>query len=555
MNYIFWAHIAGFGFAFIACLFACWRTRLLAHTGTRYGLYGLFITSGLWAGAYLVTFFTSSLPLATAAYQLGLICGISTVFAWLYFCSAYTGESYHQQSVYQRAAIVVLISIVMVKLTNQFHGLYFSIEMVNTPFPHASVTLLEIHWIVTILAYALSAIGFYMLLQLFQYSDIETRGLTFLVGLTALPILLNIASIFTDSRLVATNYEPLGVAVFALGTLYVAQDTFERVRWTGHQQVFDDIDEAILLLDEDGHIYKYNSAAELLFPKLHEKYYFDTILSDMKNSERQPKEPSWSDGGELLCVEDGTRDQYFLMQENELTIGPHTVGQVVVISDVTRLERQRRELERQSAQMEGFSEAVAHELRNSLTIIDGNLQLLTNSFEENDILEQKELIQRVLNATNRMCTAVDGLTTISRLSQPVTDPELLSYQAVIREAFETASSRGLTLTVNGEGEILADRVRFIELLENAIQLAVATESSELTAHLTNDELLLQMDGDSLMKGDTESLFRYGTAVPHAEAGMFGPNLRSLAQTHGWDVTAHVPENGGIAIRISGVRIE
>jgi len=44
-------------------------------------------------------------------------------------------------------------------------------------------------------------------------------------------------------------------------------------------------------------------------------------------------------------------------------------------------------------------------------------------------------------------------------------------------------------------------------------------------------------------------------VPHAAAGMLGPNIRSLAQAHGWDVTAHTPDSGGIALTISGASIE
>jgi hypothetical protein len=45
-------------------------------------------------------------------------------------------------------------------------------------------------------------------------------------------------------------------------------------------------------------------------------------------------------------------------------------------------------------------------------------------------------------------------------------------------------------------------------------------------------------GDAALdaNADDDQLFAYGTAAPTAEAGMTLPNLRMLAQVHGWDVT-------------------
>lgn len=555
MSLLQWVHLTGFGFAFLGCFLACWRTRLITHAETRHGLYALFVTSGLWAGAYLVTFLTSSLALATAAYQVGLICGISTVFAWLYFCSAYTGETYHREPGYRRGALVLLIAIVAVKLTNPFHGRYFAIEMVEMPFSHASITLLGIHWAVTVLAYALAAVGIYMLLQLFQDSHVQTTGITLLVGLMALPALANVTAVFVDTLLVANNYESIAVAAFALGTLYVTEDTFERVRWTGHQQVLDEIDEAILLLDEDGRVYQYNAAAEELFPSLEATRRFEAILAETASQGADVATPEWIEDGELLICGDGTTTRYYLLRETELTIGPHELGRAVVVSDVTRLERQRRELVRQSEQLEGFGEAIAHELRNSLSIIEGNLQLVVESLETDLTPEQSATIDRVVNATDRMSSVVDDLTTIGRLTQPVTDPQSLPFRTVVREAAETATTADLTLTVDGEGRVRADRVRLVELLCNAVRLAAATDATELSVRLTGDGFVIRTNGDPLLEGDEETLFEYGTAVPHADAGMLGPNLRSLARAHGWDVSAHTPDDGGIAITVSGVRIE
>jgi len=552
MTLLEWAHFAGFGFGCVGCLLACWRARLITHRETRLGLYGLFLTSSLWAGAYLVTFVTRSLALATAAYQVGLIAGLATVGAWLYFCSAYTGNDYHRQPAYRRAGLAAFLGISAVKLTNQVHGLYFSIEMVETPFPHADVALLDFHWLVTVFAYALTAVGFYMLLELFVESRVSTRGLLFLVGLTALPVLVDVLGVLGLSAVVATNYEPLGVAAFALGTLYITEDTFERVRWTGHRQVLDELDEAILLLDETGQIYQHNTAAETLFPSVDTADSIEGLVPETERIGNEEMASDWVDEAELMAFERDETTSYYLLRETELTVGPHLVGRAVVLTDVTQVERQRRELERRSDQLEGFAAAVAHELRNSLTIIEGNLTVVSESIDADEIRAGTEVLERISAATTRMSNAVEDLTTIGQLSQPVTDPKPYSFQTVVTEALGAADTASLTLSVEGEGEVRVERMRLTELLRNAVRLATETDATKLALCLRDGGFVVRMDGESLGDSDTEALFEYGTPIPHANAGMLGPNIRSLARTHGWDVSARTPEDGGIVITVSGV---
>jgi len=527
-------------------------------TETRYGLYGLFVTSGLWAGTYLVTFLTSSLALATAAYQIGLICGIATVGAWLYFCSVYTGRTYHRQRVYRVAAVATFLCVLSVKLTNQFHGLYFGIELVETPFPHASVSLFGFHWAVTLLAYSLSAVGFYMLLQLFDESPVDSTALAGLIGLLALPALVNVLAILAIPGLVAANYEPVTVAIFALGALYVTEDTFEQARWAGHQQVIDEIDEAVLLLDEAGCIYQSNAAAESLpasvAPTINTQFEaFRSAFTTDDDTDATPSE--WLDDAELLRLDDSTETWYYLMRETELTIGPHKVGRAVVLSDVTTVERQRRELKRQTTQLEGFAAAVAHELRNSLAVIEGNMALLTEALETGEFQDERELITQVTDATERISGVISDLTTVVQLSQPVADTRPVAFGPSVREAAGMADIEQPTVTIGGDGHVHADKQRLVELLSNAVRLAIATNADELRACLTADGFELQMDGDSVAAGDEKLLLEYGTPIPDASAGMPGGNLTALAQANGWEATAWSPEEGGLGIRISGAVTE
>ena len=63
---------------------------------------------------------------------------------------------------------MVFLAVVTVKLTNPVHHLYFTTELVTTPFPHLAVTTGIFHWLVMGLTYALAIVGYFMLLEPFM---------------------------------------------------------------------------------------------------------------------------------------------------------------------------------------------------------------------------------------------------------------------------------------------------------------------------------------------------------------------------------------------------
>lgn len=95
--------------------------------------------SGGWARAHAAFLVAPLLALQLVFYQVGLIVGISAVGPWLYFCSVYTGRILHWWPAIQRLLVAVFLVIVLVKLTNPLHRLYFQTELVATPFPHLAV--------------------------------------------------------------------------------------------------------------------------------------------------------------------------------------------------------------------------------------------------------------------------------------------------------------------------------------------------------------------------------------------------------------------------------
>jgi len=258
---LFGLYLLVFGVAAVACFVSIPRARRIKEQDTRKGLVALLATSGAWAIFHVGYLAVPTLSLQYAFYMLGLVVGFSTVGPWLYFCSAYTGRSFHLDTTYQRIAIGVYLVIVGIKITNPIHGLYFTSSVASVPFHHLMINHGTLHWLAMGLAYSLAVVGIFMLFELFAQVDYDTKPFVGLVGLTALPVVFDIAG-YVSTTLLDITYSALGVAIFAVGVLFAYTDQFESIQLAGQY------DEPVIVLSEDLNIRDYNRRAEILLPEL-----------------------------------------------------------------------------------------------------------------------------------------------------------------------------------------------------------------------------------------------------------------------------------------------
>ena len=155
----------------VACFVTIPRARTFDDAELRYGLVGLLATTGIWS-VLKTAFFIVPDPLREAAYTVGLVFGFATVWVWLYFASTYTGRQLHTNTVLRRVSVSVFLTVVLIKLTNPIHRLYFTTDELTTPFRHLAINHGVIHWISTGLSYVLAAIGLFMIFELYVDSEL-----------------------------------------------------------------------------------------------------------------------------------------------------------------------------------------------------------------------------------------------------------------------------------------------------------------------------------------------------------------------------------------------
>ncbi|WP_324664040.1 sensor histidine kinase [Haloarcula sediminis] len=536
----FLAYTFTYAFATLGCGVALVRARRVTDPDTRRGLVGLLAASGGWAALELAFLVAPTPATAYAAYTLSLIVGLTTVGAWLYFCSAYTGRSFHRDRLYRRLSVAVYLAIVAVKLTNPIHGLYFDTAFVTTPFPHLTIAHDLFHWLVSGLSYALVAVGFFMLYEMFLDADFDTRPLAALVGVTGLPVALDVVG-FASDYLIDINYEPIGVAVFAVGTLYVFQSEFLAVQLT------DGVDDPVIYLDGDV-IRQYNGMAERLFPALSGSVgeSFASVAPDAAaalDTDTQILERS-RDGAPA----------YYLVSDTTFALGQADIGRLVVFTEVTETETQRRELRRQNEQLEGFAAAVRHELLNTLQVLGARVDIAGEALDDGDLTAARDSLQTASSTTDRMASVVDDLATLARHGQTVesAETERVPLADIAGEAWERADSGAMTLAVDGAATLVADPERLRSLFVDAFDFAAHNGATTVTVRPADDGFTVTDDGAPVGDTDPDEFFEYGSAIPDAEAGLDLPNVRMLAETHGWDVTLDTAYRDGIRIVVGAV---
>ena len=633
------AYLLPFLFATAGCLAALAATRRVRDRATRRGLAGLLALSALWAGTEAARVVVVDPRLGGVVYVVGLIVGFGSVFAWLYFVSAYTGANYHERARYRWAGLGLYGAVVSFKLTNPIHGLYFELAQVGEPFVHLTVSYGVLNWAVLGLAYLLSGIGFLRLWRFFAASPWNTRTLAMLAGVTLLPIVGTLAGRVTrPSTLVAVNYEPLGVAVFAVGTLFVVLDSF-RATLGEYGGAIDRITDAVVVVDRDGVIQRTNATAREAFPALAGATGepLDALLPGVVTDQTDGDDPSDTDGTESVGPgvwpdassgrvgassrqadassgraddasvngesepEEGTRenprtsvvsvdDRRWLRRASAVSLGPHEVGTVYVLTDVTEFTRQQSELVRQNRQLEAFAEAIAHELRNGVAVADGHLGRvqralaepaeesasgsttdpdgstdhagdasrdaeddadLTSGLDPAATAEARDAAEHARSGVERIQRVVDDLVTLTRLGQTVRadEYESCSLAGLARAATADVPVR---VVIDGDAQVEADPVRLERLLNRAATFAAANGAGRLVVTPRPDGFVLADDGESLASAD--GLFAYGDAVPDAQTGMLLPMVRSLAHVHGWTVDADSSYDDGVRYVVSDATV-
>jgi len=141
-----------------------------------------------------------------------------------------------------------------------------------------------------------------------------------------------------------------------------------------------------------------------------------------------------------VSIEDETR--YYVVERRKLSIKTVVFGRVIILSDITTIERQRRELQRQNDQFDEFSDAITHELRNTLAIADGYLKMVGDELTQGDSLISAEYFQKTSQSLDRMDSIVTDLSKLARFGQTLDATATHDIAETVNEGWNEADTEG-----------------------------------------------------------------------------------------------------------------
>jgi signal transduction histidine kinase len=505
-------------------------------------LLALLLTSGGWATAHVGFLVTPTRELKLGWYVLGLILGLAAVGGWLYFCSAYTNRTYHRNSTYRRLAVGVFVTLVAVKLTNPLHHGYFTTTALATPFPHLSVATGPLHWAAMGLSYALAFIGYFMLLELFTEIDLDldTRPLVVLVGVTGLPVVLDIIG-YTTPALLDITYEPVGVAIFALGVVFVYLDQLDAV------QLATERDTPVIALDADGHIRDTNRAARSLFPALATARgaSLDSVFPTV--TERLGHEDA------ILQTTQNGETRYFQLTEAPYGTAKTGLGSTLVFTDVTAREQYRQELERQNERLDDFASLVSHDLRNPLGVATGRFDLL-----QEELNPDNEHVAPIEAALTRIEELIEEILTLTREGQQVEYRDAVRLSSVVTRCWGMVETDGAELTIEDDLTFEADPDRVNRLFENLFRNAIEHGGPDVTVTVgvLDDRrgIYVADNGVGIPPEERENVFTAGYTTSETGTGLGLAIVAEIASAHGWAIRVTESAAGGTRFEIEDIAL-
>jgi two-component system sensor histidine kinase VicK len=164
------------------------------------------------------------------------------------------------------------------------------------------------------------------------------------------------------------------------------------------------------------------------------------------------------------------------------------------------------QFEREEARRREFVANVSHELKTPLTVIKSYSQTLGSAQVDPDT--QREFLQIIDNEADRMSDTVSQLLELSSLSrerlEEATDIDL---KLLCEEIVKSLDSKGLTVTISGNGSITRDKKRVRTILANIIENAIKyTEKGTVSINIHDNILTVKDSGIGMTEEECAHIF-------------------------------------------------
>jgi len=224
---------------------------------------------------------------------------------------------------------------------------------------------------------------------------------------------------------------------------------------------------------------------------------------------------------------------------------------------LSKTEREH-ELHVKNERLEEFVGIVSHDLRNPLTVADGNLELARIDCDSPHL-------DTATDALGRMATLIDDLLTLAEQGYVVEHRTRIELEAIAERAWENVHTPEATLKTAGRASIFGDEQRLLQVFENLFRNAIDHAGDDVTIRVgsletihtstrvseeaRNDGFYVSDDGPGIPEGEESNVFDTGHSTDSTGLGL--AIVQRIIEAHGWNIAVEQTIDGGARFEITG----
>lgn len=504
----------------------------------------LLISSSLYA-------FIENQTVSVLLYYINTISQVTIPLLWYLFSISYFKNEGDIFSVTTKTITYVYSAFIILLATNEFHKLYGTIIFVSEKglsYPTIEQTIFIN--IIIISGFSLLFATVYKLYLCFKGS--KHRKTRYLTGVLMLAVVVLIIPFsITQFGLYTLPLEQFdhsvfgSVAFFIVIAISITEFGFLEIQPQAKEELFNRMEEGVLILNLKEEITEFNYAAKRVFPEIKDGICLNE-LSKWPFSNETPEQLTQQENVHKTISVNG-EEKHFIISVSKITQSGKPTGFFFLFRDITELKDTKNNLKQRNEELNQFSHTIAHDLRNPLSVASGYTEIVQTNLQDIqetsdlDVSESITYMRKIEDSFERMEAIIeDVLTMVDGKTIQKENLETCQLQSIAEEAWEQVETRGSEFKIEKQAQeysFKGDKTKIQTIFENIYRNSLEhCQDPEITVGLEGSGFFIADDGDGVDEEIVDSLFEYGVSKSDSGTGLGLSIVETLANAHSWTVT-------------------
>ncbi|MFX0095264.1 MAG: PAS domain S-box protein [Candidatus Hodarchaeota archaeon] len=230
-----------------------------------------------------------------------------------------------------------------------------------------------------------------------------------------------------------------------------------------------------------------------------------------------------------------TKDRQERWLDARLTMATYNGKQAAIIFalDITDYKQAEEEQRKQREELSQFAHVMAHDLNNSLQIIEGYTQLLKEKYDQS-------YLQLILKQSNYLKKLLKRSLTLAEAGLTVDKQEKIELTTLVKDIAQLTIPSEITFLCDDLPEIHGDREKLAQIFKNLFENAVIhgqPTKIEVKHEVSDTEraIIVMNNGTPIPPTIKDNLFERGVTTKPGSPGLGLAIVKKLVEAHKWNI--------------------